>query len=148
MAEFFNALGNVGPYAVFVLIVAFFLAQIFGFQPIRILQKHGVIVALAVIASITLVAVLALFLRQPEPSHSRLTGGASLQIFFENNAKTASRRYSIVPGDDNISSFKVKVEHRAANDRELAFAICGFYEDVQCGESDSNTIVMSLASQD
>lgn len=142
MTEFYGALGEVAPFVAVVLIFGFFLAQIFGFKPIGIMQRHGVIVAVVLILAFAIVAIVALVVRQPDPSFSSLGSGAQLKQFFELNAATPDRNVSIIPGNEEVVIFTTTAKHTAHDDRALALAICNFYGVVRCDEPDSRTIRM------
>lgn len=128
-AEFLAALVGLAPYVAIFALLCYALAKIFGFQPIEIAREHGVIVAITLLICITAVALVALDIaRNTETSETEsfLENGARLKTFEANNAASSSvvARVTI---DDSLKDFRVELDHRATNDRELAYDICEAY---------------------
>lgn len=134
--DFFDALAAVAPQVAIALIVGFFFAQIFGFKPISVMQKHGVIVALALIAGFVAVAIVAMIVRQPDPPISRVEAGATLGQFIKVNARSTEPRTRIAPVDQKAGEFVLEIEHTAPNDLALIKDICAYYAKLSCSFSD------------
>ena len=125
--EFLEAVRPFG-VAGLALIVFYFLFRQVGFDPIRVSQKHGVVVVITFLILVAAITAFSLWIygsgAEQEKKTSWIQGGSRLSAFFNLNSDDSGREVVIFTSLKETNNFVVPTDLSADNDLALAELIC------------------------